>query len=102
MKKSPPFVLPRNFPPHAPLPPGGPWIRPASEEDWDEVTVALPPTPESSARPTVPAAATHAGGPPPLPADRTDEPPPLSLGLGLAPSLTPLSLVENDALRRSA
>jgi hypothetical protein len=98
MKKSPPFLLPANYPPHAPLPPGGPWIRPPSDDDWDEVTVALPVATEPS--PLPPESGVHASTP--LRGQPLDSPAKRCvLGLGIAPSLTPLSMVESGQVRRA-
>jgi hypothetical protein len=101
MKKTPPVLLPKDFPLHAPLPPGGPWIRPAREEDWqDEVTVALAPPSETTGQRPAPESGVRASRGPGQPRSRSGGGRPISLGLGLAPSLTPLALVEADAVLR--
>lgn len=128
MKKTP-HLLPQGFPPHAPLPPGGPWIRPADEEDWDrELTMALAPLAreedwddDRTVMDLLPAGErdwdgelTTALAPPSEAPTLRPEPEsgvrvmresrpqqgrsgaarPMLLGIGLAPSLTPLALVE--------
>jgi len=93
-KQSPPYLLPKNFPLHAPLPPGGPWIRQAPDDDWDEVTVAMRPDPEPRRREQL---APQSGWQPPQRSARQEPPrsaPRAIVGFGNVPSLTPLSMVE--------
>lgn len=100
MKRSPPYLLPKNFPRHAPLPPGGPWIRPATEEDWEEATLPFLPPPESGPRATT--GAPLRAGVPAWPESYAASEPRDCLGRYLVPSLTPLPMVEAARTKRTA
>ena len=96
-----PLYLPKEFPDHAPLPPGGGnWLRPSGEDDWEDTTeiTALPSAPEPHPSPAPRVAATPAQSQTRPAVSHTY----VGLGMGMAASLTPMAMADGAANANAA